>query len=183
MTFFGFIKYFYCIYGWQLAFLATRLPVVAHLPAPRPLPTLALHKRTNSDTVGVRLALRATQVSALAFVLLPCGCQPTHRFLAKDEDSRWRALRRRGDPGTDIPDSLPRTTRVGGLLRGTPPYLTPIPNPSAAFPTGLDRRSPVSRPVLGGRVKRKVRALCVLFYCTYILWHGACVGCSSSVPT
>ena len=79
-------------------------------------------------------------------------------------DSKWRALRRCGDPGIDIPDSLPRTTRVGGLLRGTPPYLTPIPKPSAAFPTGLDRRSPVSRPVLGGRVKRKVRALCILFY-------------------
>ena len=24
--------------------------------------------------------------------------------------SKWRALRRRGDPGIDIPDSLPRTT-------------------------------------------------------------------------
>ena len=80
--------------------MATRLPVVAHLPAPRPLPTFALHKRTNSDTVGVRLALRAIQVSVPAFVLLPCGCQPTHRFVAKDEDSTWRALRRRGDPGS-----------------------------------------------------------------------------------
>ena len=134
MTFSGFIKYFYCIYGWQLAFLATRLPVVAHLPAPRPLPTFALHKRTNSDTVGVRLALRATQVSALAFVLLPCGCQPTHRFVAKDDDSKWRALRRRGDPGIDIPDSLPRTTRVGGAPSGEPTGPCANPEPERGLP-------------------------------------------------
>ena len=51
-----------------------------------------------------------------------------------------------------------------GLFLGRKaPYPSFIPNPSAAFPTGLDRRSPVSRPVLGGRDRRRERALWFLF--------------------
>ena len=51
-----------------------------------------------------------------------------------------------------------------GLFLGRKaPYPAFIPNPSAAFPTGLDRRSPVSRPVLGGRDRRRERALWFLF--------------------
>ena len=51
-----------------------------------------------------------------------------------------------------------------GLFLGRKaPYPSFIPNPSAAFPTGLDRRSPVSRPVLGGRDRMRERALWFLF--------------------
>ena len=62
-----------------------------------------------------------------------------------------------------------------GLFLGRKaPYPSFIPNPSAAFPTGLDRRSPVSRPVLGGRDKRRERALWFLLLSIDCLAVGTC---------
>ena len=80
---------------------------------------------------------------------------------------RHRAIRGTSTPlsaafhGTPAPFSL-----VCGRRRITPCTMYPasVPYPNAAFPSGLDRRSTVSRPVLGGGVKRGERALCVLFY-------------------
>ena len=56
----------------------------------------------------------------------------------KDAVSKWRALRRRGDPGTDIPDSLPRNTRVGSLPRkiGTVNHIRSAPERGLPFWVG-----------------------------------------------
>ncbi len=73
---------------------------------------------------------------------MPRGCQPHNRFITKDADSKWRALRRRGDPGIVISDSLPRTTRVGSLPRkkGTVPCVHP--EPERGLPYGVGPSEP-----------------------------------------
>ena len=71
----------------------------------------------------------------------PRGCQPHNRFITKDADSKWRALRRRSDPEIDIPDSLPRTTRVGSLRKkGTVPFVHP--EPERGLPYGVGPSGP-----------------------------------------
>ena len=74
---------------------------------------------------------------------VPLRLPATLRFLhwqqvAKDAVSKWRALRRRGDPGTDIPDSLPRNTRVGSLPRkiGTVNHIRSAPERGLPFWVG-----------------------------------------------
>ena len=105
---------------------------------------IVLHDRTIPHTAGARhpQPTRDSGQSYLASDPFPRGCQPHNRFITKDADSKWRALRRRGDPGIDIPDSLPRTTRVGSLPRkkGTVPFVHP--EPERGLPYGVGPSEP-----------------------------------------
>ena len=106
--------------------------VVTRLPTPHPPPLFVLYNRTTSDTAGVQHTPCATQVSSpLHLTRSPAAASHPiyHGLVTKDAVSKWRALRRRGDPGIDIPDSLPRNTRVGSLPRkiDTVTYVRPEP--------------------------------------------------------
>ena len=70
---------------------------------------------------------------------VPLRLPATLRFLhwqqvVKDAVSKWRALRRRGDPGTDIPDSLPRNTRARKI--GTVNHVRSAPKRGLPFWVG-----------------------------------------------
>ena len=124
--------------GSLLACIPPRL-VVTRSPPPRPHLPLALHNRTTPDTAGVRHAPRATQVGlALHLTRSPAAARHPTDSSPRTPFSKWRALRRRGDPGIDIPDSLPRNTRVGSLLRkiGTVTYVRPEPERGLPFGVG-----------------------------------------------
>ena len=95
------------------------------------------HTHIPSDAV-----LRRSLLLRAIFLLRRLPVKLNNRFITKDADSKWRALRRRGDPGIDIPDSLPRITRVGSLPRkkGTVPFVHP--EPERGLPYGVRPSEP-----------------------------------------
>ena len=116
--------------GNDLSWLAVKISVpspVEYSPATHGTVTVHPHCGLSATTIYISYTNKQT---------------PTNRFITKDADSKWRALRRRGDPGIDIPDSLPRTTRVGSLPRkkGTVPFVHP--EPERGLPYGVGPSEP-----------------------------------------
>ena len=148
--------------GWRCVpesglFLGRKAPYPAFIPNPTAAFPSGLNRRSTAPrpVLGGRDPHRGRALwfltppltrgpgqSYLASDPFPRGCQPHNRFITKDADSKWRALRRRGDPGIDIPDSLPRTTRVGSLPRkkGTVPFVHP--EPERGLPYGVGPSEP-----------------------------------------
>ena len=125
-----------------------------------------MHNRTIPNTAGARHPhSRATQVS----LTLPLTRSPAAASHTTGSSPRTPIQSGGLYGGAVTRGSISRThchapPESGLFLGRKAPYPAFIPNPSAAFPSGLDRRITAPRPVLGGRDPHRERALWFLYY-------------------